>query len=101
MSGSAAVVQEELQQSKYVLEKNLGIVIQQFCYPYSDPFNRGNEEQRQRITILLAKDGYVGATTAFGETGSIQESKYPFALLRITVSGIRRFQDFIENLPWK
>lgn len=98
MLGPEDVVQEELRESKQMLQRELGIVIQQFCYPYGDPFNRGSDQQRQRIVTLLAADGYVGATTAFGETGRTQESQHPFALLRITVSGLEGFQDFIARL---
>ena len=97
---SEQVVQQELQQSQFTLEKNFGIVIQQFCYPYGDPFNRGTWLQRQRIMTLLASDGYVGATTAFGITGSLQGSAYPLALLRIPVYGNEWFQSFVANLPW-
>lgn len=100
LSISENFVQQELQQSRLRLEKELGIVIQQFCYPYGDPFNQGNWVQRQRITTLLAADGYAGATTAFGMTGSIQGSMYPFVLLRIPVYGVEAFQAFIASLPW-
>ena len=68
--------------------------------PNGDPFNRGSDQQRQRIVTLLATDGYVGATTAFGETGSTQESQHPFALRRIAVSGLEGFQDFIARLAF-
>ncbi len=101
LSISETEVQQELQQSQLALEKNLGIVIQQFCYPYGDPFNRGNWFQRQRIMTLLASDGYVGATTAFGMTGSMQESSYPLALLRIPVFGFESLQGFVVSLPWE
>ena len=97
---SEQVVQQELQLSQLTLEKNLGIAIQQFCYPYGDPFNRGNWFQRQKIMTMLAADGYVGATTAFGMTGSIQGSMYPLALLRIPVYGNEWFQGFVASLPW-
>jgi hypothetical protein len=39
---SEEAVQQELQHSQLTLEKELGSNIQQFCYPYGDPFNRGN-----------------------------------------------------------
>jgi len=93
-------VQQELQQSKLTLEMNLGIVIQQFCYPFGDPFYRGNWFQRQLIMTMLAGDGYVGATTAFGMTGSLQGSQYPLALLRIPVYGGEPLRWFVANLPW-
>jgi peptidoglycan/xylan/chitin deacetylase (PgdA/CDA1 family) len=93
-------VQQELQQSQLTLETKLGIVIQQFCYPFGDPFYRGNWVQRHIIITMLAGDGYVGATTAFGMTGSIQDSLYPFALLRIPVYGGEPLQWFVASLPW-
>jgi peptidoglycan/xylan/chitin deacetylase (PgdA/CDA1 family) len=97
---SEAAVQQELQQSQLTLAKNLSINVQQFCYPYGDPFNRGNWYQRQKIMSMLASDGYVGATTAFGMTGSFQGSSYPLALLRIPVYGNEWFQSFVASLPW-
>jgi peptidoglycan/xylan/chitin deacetylase (PgdA/CDA1 family) len=97
---SEQVVQQELQQSQLTLEKKLGIAIQQFCYPYGDPFNRGTWLQRQQIMAMLASDGYVGATTAFGMTGSLQGSTYPLALVRIPVYGNEWFQSFASSLPW-
>ena len=97
---SEVAVQQELQQSQLTLAKNLSINVQQFCYPYGDPFNRGNWFQRQKIMSILASDGYVGATTAFGMIGSLQGSSYPLALLRIPVYGNERFQSFVSNLPW-
>jgi hypothetical protein len=94
------VVQQELQQSQRTLETQLGIIVQQFCYPYGDPFNRGTLWQRQTIATLLAADGYVGAATAFGMTGSIQQSWNPLALPRIPVFGVESFQGFMASLPW-
>jgi peptidoglycan/xylan/chitin deacetylase (PgdA/CDA1 family) len=98
---SEEVVQQELQQSQLTLEKELGINVQQFCYPYGDPFNRGTLLQQQKIMTMLASDGYVGATTAFGMTGSMQRSLYPLALLRIPVFGNEWLQRFVSNLPWQ
>jgi hypothetical protein len=50
---------------------------------------------------MLASDGYVGATTAFGMTGSLQGSSYPLALLRIPVFGNEWLQGFVASLPWQ
>ncbi len=91
--------QEELQQSQAVLHRNLGIVIQQFCYPSGQPFRSGSLALRQRIVALLAEDSYVGATTDPGMTGIYQSSLTPFALLRIRVDGRESFSAFIQNLP--
>jgi peptidoglycan/xylan/chitin deacetylase (PgdA/CDA1 family) len=97
---SDAAVQQELQQSQLTLAKNLSINVQQFCYPYGEPLEGHNWFLRQKIMAMLASDGYVGATTAFGMTGSLQDSSYPFALLRIPVYGNEWFQGFVNSLPW-
>jgi peptidoglycan/xylan/chitin deacetylase (PgdA/CDA1 family) len=97
---SEDAVQQELQQSQQTLAENLHVNIQQFCYPYGDPFNWGNWFQQQKIMSMLANDGYVGATTAFGMTGSLQSSANPLALLRIPVYGTEWFQSFVSSLPW-
>ena len=92
--------QLELQQSQAVLHRNLGIVIQQFCYPSGEPFRSGSLALQQRIIALLAADGYVGATTDPGMTGFYQNGLTPFALLRIRVDGRESFADFLQSLPW-
>lgn len=92
---------QELQQSRETLEQHLGIAIQQFCYPYGDPFNRGTLYERQVVVAMLAAIGYVGATTAFGEVGIEQDSLQPLALLRIPVYGTEAFSAFVNSLPWK
>jgi peptidoglycan/xylan/chitin deacetylase (PgdA/CDA1 family) len=92
--------QQELQISKITLEQNLRIVIQQFCYPSGEPFRSGNWYVRQQIVLLLAQDGYVGATTDPGMTGVLQQSEEPFVLLRIRVDGRESFQGFVKSLPW-
>jgi peptidoglycan/xylan/chitin deacetylase (PgdA/CDA1 family) len=92
---------QELQQSRQTLQQQLGVVIQQFCYPYGDPFNRGTGYERQIVVAMLAAIGYVGATTAFGETGIEQDSMQPLALLRIPVYGTEVFSDFVSSLPWR
>jgi peptidoglycan/xylan/chitin deacetylase (PgdA/CDA1 family) len=91
---------QELEQSRQTLQQQLGVVIQQFCYPYGDPFNRGTWYERQIVVAMLAAIGYVGATTAFGETGIAQDSTQPLALLRIPVYGTEFFSDFVSSLPW-
>jgi len=97
---SEKAVQQELQQSQHTLEKQMGIAIQHFCYPYGDPFYRGTLGQRQRIVTLLAADGYVGATTSSDMNGSVQQSWNPLALQRIPVFGVESFQQFVASLPW-
>lgn len=86
--------QQELQISKATLEKNLGIVIQHFCYPNGGPFKTGSQSLRQRVVALLAEDGYVSATTDPGMTGIVQQSQAPFVLLRVRVDGRESLQEF-------
>ena len=71
---STALAQHELQASQTVLQNHLGIVIQQFCYPSGEPFRHGTLSAQQQIVSLLAADGYIGATTDPGISGTIQHS---------------------------
>lgn len=96
---SVVAAQQELQLSRQTLEQHLGIVVQQFCYPFGDPLGNGSWYQRQLIVAMLADAGYVGATT-FGEVGTVQDSSQPFALLRIPVYGTEAFSSFVGSLPW-
>jgi peptidoglycan/xylan/chitin deacetylase (PgdA/CDA1 family) len=97
---SPNVAQEELQQSQAQLQREMGVVIQQFCYPSGEPFRHGSLALQQRVVALLAADGYVGATTDPGQTGIIQRSDAPFVLLRIRVDGRESFLEFTASLPW-
>jgi peptidoglycan/xylan/chitin deacetylase (PgdA/CDA1 family) len=90
--------QQELQISQLTLQKNLGIPVQQFCYPSGEPFKNGSLALRQEIVSLLAQDGYIGATTDPGMTGTVQSSMEPFVLLRIRVDGRSTLQFFEQNL---
>ncbi len=92
--------QYELQASKTTLQQQLGITIQQFCYPSGSPFRGGTLAQQQQITAMLAADGYVGATTDPGQTGVYQNGLTPFALQRVRVDGRETLQDFEYSLPW-
>ncbi len=96
---SPTAAQQELLQSQAVLQKQLGVVIQQFCYPSGEPFRHGSLALRQRIVVLLAADSYVGATTDPGQTGIYQSSLSPFALLRVRVDGRESFAAFTESVP--
>jgi peptidoglycan/xylan/chitin deacetylase (PgdA/CDA1 family) len=90
--------QQELQISQLTLQKYLGIPIQQFCYPSGEPFNHGTLALRQEIVLLLAQDGYIGATTDPGMTGTTQSSLDPFVLLRIRIDGRNTLGDFEQSL---
>ncbi len=98
---SPALAQAELQQSKAKLEKQLGVVIQQFCYPSGEPFRSESVTLQQDIVALLWQDGYIGATTDPGRTGIDQNSQTPFDLLRIRVDGRETFDEFVYSLPWQ
>jgi peptidoglycan/xylan/chitin deacetylase (PgdA/CDA1 family) len=98
---SPALAQVELQQSKATLEKQLGIVIQQFCYPSGEPFRSESVYLQQKIVALLWQDGYLGATTDPGRTGIDQNNQAPFDLLRIRVDGRETFDQFVYSLPWQ
>lgn len=97
---SPVLAQQELVKSQATLQRNLGVIIQQFCYPAGEPFIHGSLALRQRVVALLAADGYVGATTDPGQTGVYQHSDAPFALLRVRVDGRESFLGFVESLPW-
>ena len=96
---SPDLAQQELQVSQAMLQKHLGILIQQFCYPSGEPFKNGSLALRQQIMTLLAADGYVGATTDPGMSGIYQSSLQPLALLRIRVDGRSDLQFFKNSLP--
>ncbi len=96
---SEVQAQQELQLSKATLEKNLGGVIQYFCYPNGEPFKHGSLLIRQRIMVLLAADGYIAATTDPGMTGIVQQSTLPFAMLRVRVDGRESLLGFKQSIP--
>lgn len=95
---SFPLAQQELQRSQASLQQHLGEVIQQFCYPSGEPFKNGSLALRQQIVAVLAADGYVGATTDPGQSGMIQSSLTPLALLRLRVDGHSTFQFFVKSL---
>ncbi len=97
---SLTMAQQELQVSQAVLQKQLGTVIQQFCYPSGAPFKTGSRALQQQIMTLLAADGYVGATTDPGMSGIYQSSLRPLALLRVRVDGRSDLQFFENSIPW-
>jgi peptidoglycan/xylan/chitin deacetylase (PgdA/CDA1 family) len=93
--------QQELQEAQQVLQKNLGIVIQHFCYPYGEPFYRGGVIQRRQVMTFLPADGYVDATVAVGVvSGIIQMAQQPFMLPRVPVFGYESIWQFARSLPW-
>lgn len=99
---SQAQAQRELRASQDTLQKQLGIPIQQFCYPSGEPFRHYSQALQQEVIRLLAQDGYVGATTDPGgqvPAGITQSSTTPFELLRLRVDGRATLQEFIGSLP--
>jgi peptidoglycan/xylan/chitin deacetylase (PgdA/CDA1 family) len=99
LRNSVKQAQQELQVSQSTLQKNLGVPIQQFCYPSGEPFRHGTPALKQQIVSLLAQDGYIGATTDPGVTGTMQDSRAPFVLLRVRVDGRSSLKVFEQSLP--
>ncbi len=95
-----AQAQVELKQSKETIEKWLKTPIDQFCYPSGEPFRNGSEQDKQTVVQMLASDGYLGATTDPGETGTTQSGQSPFALLRVRMDGRDDALGFTGQLPW-
>jgi len=81
------------------MQTQLGIVIQQFCYPSGGPFHHGKPLVQQAIMALLEQDGYIGATTDPPPVGMTQDSQKPFTLLRVRVDGRESLQEFFRSIP--
>jgi peptidoglycan/xylan/chitin deacetylase (PgdA/CDA1 family) len=96
---SHAQAQQELEQSQQDMQKQLGIVIQQFCYPTGEPFHHEKPVVQQAIMKLLEQDGYIGATTDPPPAGLTQDSQKPFILLRGRVDGRESLQSFFKSIP--
>lgn len=96
---SPALAQQEAQIAQATLQSNLGIPIQHFCYPNGGPFKGHNLVLQQEVVALLARNGYVSATTDPGPTGYIQNSLTPLAMLRIRVDGRETFPQFTGSIP--
>lgn len=80
--------QQEILNSKTMLEQELGIPIQFFCYPYGEPFHHGTQAVRQIVLQDLFNDGYVGATLdPFALNSALQIAAQPYLMPRIRVSG--------------
>ncbi len=92
---SKVQAEQEVHVSQLDLQNNLGIPIQQFCYPSGEPFRHGTLAVRQGVMELLNENGYVGATTDPGATGTTQNSQTPFILLRVRVDGRESLQTFM------
>ncbi|MBE3560513.1 MAG: polysaccharide deacetylase family protein [Ktedonobacteraceae bacterium] len=93
---------QEAQISQQTLQQHLGIVIQHFCYPNGSPFKNPRESVlRDKIVSLLAKSGYIDATTDPGPTGIVQDSRLPFMLLRLRIDGresLKAFENVLRGL---
>jgi peptidoglycan/xylan/chitin deacetylase (PgdA/CDA1 family) len=91
--------QQEFQQSRQDLQTQLGIIIQQFCYPTGEPFHHEKPVVQQAIMALLEQDGYIGATTDPPPVGMTQDSQKPFILLRVRVDGRESLQEYFNSFP--
>lgn len=99
LQSSQEQAQQELQDSQMTLQKNLGVAIQQFCYPSGEPFRHGTVALQRAIVALLVQDGYIGATTDPGKTGVDQSSQAPMELLRLRIDGRNSLLTFTSNFP--
>jgi peptidoglycan/xylan/chitin deacetylase (PgdA/CDA1 family) len=95
---SVDLANQEVQISQKDMQDHLGISIQHFCYPDGEPFKGNDITLQQKVVALLAANGYVDATTDPGQTGVIQSSLKPFALLRLRIDGRSSLQFFINTL---
>jgi len=95
---SPAQADQEVSLSQMDLQNHLGISIQQFCYPFGEPFHHGSRALQQAILALLAEHGYVGATTDPPPLGNTQNGLNPLMLLRTRVDGRESLQAFIKSL---
>ncbi len=92
--------QKEFRVSQSTLQKNLGVPIQQFCYPAGEPFRSYSAILQQEALKLLAEDGYVGATLDPGgqtPAGTTQKSLAPFKLMRLRIDGRATLQEFTNS----
>jgi peptidoglycan/xylan/chitin deacetylase (PgdA/CDA1 family) len=90
--------QQEFYQSRQDMQTQLGIVIQQFCYPTGEPFHHEKPVVQQAIMALLEQDGYIGATTDPPPVGMTQNSQKPFILLRVRVDGRESLQEYFNSI---
>ncbi|GCE13948.1 polysaccharide deacetylase family protein [Tengunoibacter tsumagoiensis] len=90
--------QQELEVSQLTMQKQLGMVIQHFCYPNGDPFKGSNVTLQRAITALLDAQGYTDATTDPGPTGVLQKGADPFVLLRLRIDGRSSLNFFIQQM---
>ena len=91
--------QQEAQISQETMQRQLDVQIQHFCYPNGGPFKGRNLVLQREVVALLAKNGYVSATTDPGPTGVIQSSLASLALLRLRIDGRESLFQFINTLP--
>ena len=97
-TNSPEQAQQELQVSRTTMQQHFGTIIQQFCYPSGEPFRHGSLYLRRVIVGLLVSDGYIGATTDPGMTGTEQNSQFPFVLLRLRIDGRDGLVSFVRRL---
>jgi len=83
--------ERELRQSKEALEKNLGIEVRAFCFPYG--------KYNKTTLSLLPAEGYtMGFTT---ESGKVRFGDDEYLLRRIHIWGGKPFSSFVEQVAYK
>lgn len=91
LSQDRTIVNEELRQSKQVLEEELGITIETFAYP----FTHFKEYVGSRVPVYGYSSAVGVGDDAFHSINSV------YYLFRQEVSGSYNLLEFIDLLPWK
>jgi peptidoglycan/xylan/chitin deacetylase (PgdA/CDA1 family) len=79
---------QELRESKRLLEEPLGIIVNDFCYPYG-----GYNEQ---VAHEVEEAGYTNATTTVG--GTLHPEGQYFTITRVRVGGGESLSTFVSHL---
>jgi len=88
----------ELRDSRYVLQQRLGIPVQFLAYPAGQPFLSGTAAAQQEVLKLIPQYGYVGALLDGPLTTSVHDTRFPYQLSRIRVSGGEGLAAFVAGL---
>jgi len=83
--------EQELRESREALEKNLGVKVKAFCFPYGN-YNK-------TTLALLPETGYVLSFTTF--SGKVHYGDNEYLLRRIHIWGGKPVSDFIKQVAYK